>query len=431
MKNSSSRFDRRWAVLALMAAGAVAPFWAPWAASAILTVAAVVLLWPGATDNNELKKLDALLHEVGRGHLTDRLPHEFKDPTLESMRINLNSALDQTETAFREMLGGMEGTAKNRPWRRLQTSGLHGIFTRVLDQMQHMLDELHTAQVVVAREALLSRIFMRSEKGLSMAIHHVSSSLEGVCQQATESGEKANHFSTSALSMSQAAERMSQALGQAETSANQSAGAMADLANKADAIRRLTGNIDNIAKQTNLLALNASIEAARAGETGRGFAVVADEVRQLADESQRSAEEIASAIGAMANSMKSAIEQTSALTTSVSEARQTANEFGHDLAQAATSASQVGTIATDIVSGAHTMESSMNVVATAQKARSDANLIINGDAVDESRLSDMEREAARIAANRRWISDDGDRKDLVNIYEHLFANLEEQMMRRG
>ena len=39
----------------------------------------------------------------------------------------------------------------------------------------------------------------------------------------------------------------------------------------------------------------------------------------------------------------------------------------------------------------------------------------------------MEREAARIAANRRWISDDGDRKHLVDIYEHLFANLEEQM----
>jgi len=427
MKNSSSPFDRRWAVLALIAAGAGAGFWAAWAGALVLGLAAALLMWPSGRSNQELDQLDALLHEVGRGHLTDRLPHEFSDATLESMRINLNSALDQTETAFREMLGGMEGTAKSRPWRRLQTSGLHGIFARVLDQMQHMLDELHTAQVAVAREALLSRIFMRSERGLSMAIHHVSSSLDSVCQQATDSGQLANTFSSSAMSMSQAAERMSAALGQAETSANQSSGAMADLATKADAIRNLTGTIDNIAKQTNLLALNASIEAARAGEAGRGFAVVADEVRQLADESQRSAEEIASAITAMAQSMKSAIEQTSVLTSSVSEARQTANEFGQDLAEAASSARQVGDMATDIVTGAHTMETSMNVVATAQKARSDANLIINGDPVDVSTLSEMEQEAARIAANRRWINDDGDRKHLVDIYEHLFANLEEQM----
>ena len=427
MKNSSLRFDRRFLVLVLMLAGIGAASWNLWAGLALIVIASVVLMWPQQTHSQELEQLDRLLSEAGQGKLNERLPRQFSDPTLESMRLNLNSALDQTETAFREILGGMDASANHNIWRRLQTTGLHGIFTRVLGQMQGTLDGLEAAQGSVAREALLSRIFMRSERGLSIAIHQVSQSLGDVSSQAAESGSMANAFSSAAMNMAEASERMSTALGEAESSATQGTAAVADLSEKADAIRKLTGNIDNIAKQTNLLALNASIEAARAGESGRGFAVVADEVRQLADESQRSAEEITKAIDAMSRSMGSAIAQIGQLSTAVSGARATANEFGHELASSAVSAREVGTLTASIASGAQSMESSMKVVAVAQKARSDANLIISGESTQELELSDIEREAARIAEGRRWIRDDGERKQLIEIYDRLFANLEEQM----
>lgn len=78
------------------------------------------------------------------------------------------------------------------------------------------------------------------------------------------------------------------------------------LAEKSKSIATIIEAINEIAEQTNLLSLNASIEAARAGEAGKGFAVVAQEIRKLADESIRSAEQIASIVEEIEGNTKEA-----------------------------------------------------------------------------------------------------------------------------
>ena len=79
-----------------------------------------------------------------------------------------------------------------------------------------------------------------------------------------------------------------------------------NLADKSKSIATIIEAINEIAEQTNLLSLNASIEAARAGEAGKGFAVVAQEIRKLADESIRSAEEIAQIVQEIEGNTKEA-----------------------------------------------------------------------------------------------------------------------------
>jgi len=57
-------------------------------------------------------------------------------------------------------------------------------------------------------------------------------------------------------------------------------------------IVRILDTVNHIARQTRLLSLNATIESARSRENGRGFAVVAREIQKLAQESEKSVEEI-------------------------------------------------------------------------------------------------------------------------------------------
>ncbi|MCR4999984.1 MAG: methyl-accepting chemotaxis protein [Lachnospiraceae bacterium] len=73
-----------------------------------------------------------------------------------------------------------------------------------------------------------------------------------------------------------------------------------------DINERVVG-ISGIAAQTNLLSLNASIEAARAGDAGRGFSVVATEIRDLADNSDKLAQEITNVMTTLLNESAEAV----------------------------------------------------------------------------------------------------------------------------
>jgi methyl-accepting chemotaxis protein len=102
---------------------------------------------------------------------------------------------------------------------------------------------------------------------------------------------------------------------------------IASLATASDKIGEVVKLINDIAGQTNLLALNATIEAARAGEAGKGFAVVASEVKNLASQTGRATEDIATQIAQIQAATHETIETLKGIGATITEMNTISSEI--------------------------------------------------------------------------------------------------------
>ncbi|MBT3330758.1 MAG: HAMP domain-containing protein [Rhodospirillaceae bacterium] len=194
---------------------------------------------------------------------------------------------------------------------------------------------------------------------------------------ATAANELSSSIAEISRQMASSASRSQDAVGEAQSASQR----VQSLAEAAQSIGDVINLINDIASQTNLLALNATIEAARAGEAGKGFAVVASEVKNLATQTSKATEEIASQISGIQTATEESVTAISAISavideineiatsvaSSVEEQGSATDEIARSVEQAAAGTQEVTVNITDVSTAAGETGTAAGEVSTASR----------------------------------------------------------------
>jgi methyl-accepting chemotaxis protein len=281
----------------------------------------LVLTWTSRAVVRPIKSMTSAMARLAAGDLTAEVPDRQRRDEVGAMADAL--AVLKENSVRAQNLAQQQAEAHSSQNNRTQV--LDRLCREFDAEMSKGLGEL-TSSLLAMQDAVQS--MARSAEQTAGEAGHAT---EASTQTASSVGSVANatgELSTTITEITRQVSQSSQIAGQAADQARQTNEQIKGLATAAEKVGAIVQLINEIASQTNLLALNATIEAARAGEAGKGFAVVASEVKNLASQTAKATEEIASHVGAIQNETQrsvsaiqgiaSIIERINQLTNSVS-----------------------------------------------------------------------------------------------------------------
>ncbi len=208
---------------------------------------------------------------------------------------------------------------------RMRLEGLSSAEQARRAERQARIDQMIASFRTDVRDAL--NAVRQNTQGMDTTARNLSGIAHNANDQAGAAARASEEASTNVQTVASAAEELSSSIAEisrqvsstadvvrnAAKMAQASNAGIEGLASAAQRIGDVVGLIQAIAAQTNLLALNATIEAARAGDAGKGFAVVASEVKNLANQTAKATEDIATQVNGIQASTRGAVDAIAAI----------------------------------------------------------------------------------------------------------------------
>jgi len=328
--------------------------------------------------------------------------------------IFLTSSITRPLNAVVNVISKIEGSGDMTVRTGLERKDELGVLSKALDNLASRLQTIfrnlrQTSDTLASSAEELSSI----GKQVTNATEKVNSNISIMASGAEQASANANDVAGTAEEMSTNMNTMATSVEELSASINQIANNAGDankiaseatvksgdatnvmnkLGTAAKEIGQVTDVIKKIADKTNLLALNATIEAASAGDAGKGFAVVAGEIKELANQSARSADDIARRIGdiqvgageavTVMNGVSEIITRINnsveVITSHVDQQTKASNEIASNVAQANMGAKRVSSAIGEVAKGSKDMARSAGEIAKNSISAESTNQINQG-----------------------------------------------------